>query len=163
MPLYPIAILGQLLTRSQNIFPQSFILSFLSEDFFKLFHSFFAQRGFKMAAKLASGLFTWLPATTANPRPFCQPHSVISHVDTRWRRCLRNRFPMTATYNSLPSQVQSHSNPRGSKMAAFAEPVLFLTAQLPLQLCTHHAPPSPVPIQPRESKMAAVFAEPFSV
>jgi hypothetical protein len=32
--------------------------------------------------------------------------------------------------------------------AVFAEPVLRLTAQLPLQLCTHHAPPSPVPLQP---------------
>jgi hypothetical protein len=40
--------------------------------------------------------------------------------------------------------------------AVFAESVLCLTAQLPLQLCSHHAPPSPVPIQPRGSKMAAV-------
>ncbi len=85
--------------------------------------------------------------------------------------CLWNRFPMTATYNPRPSQsspypttwiqdggcvcgtgshrylqsaplpVQSHTNPRGSKMAAvFAKPVLCLTAQLPLQLCSHHAP-----------------------
>jgi hypothetical protein len=95
------------------------------------------------------------------PEPFCsQPNSAsnpLSHADTKPVHFLVVR---TATTRS-PLPVQSHSNPRGSKMAAvFAEQVLCLAAQLPLQLCTHHAPPSPALSNPRGTKMAAVFAEP---
>jgi hypothetical protein len=91
--------------------------------------------------------------------------SLSKHVDPRWRRCVYGTgFPSNCPAPApilLPS-CPSQSSPSPTTWiqdgggAVFAEPVLCLAAQFPLQLCTHHAPPSPVPIQPRGSKMAAL-------
>ncbi len=116
--------------------------------------------------------------------------SLSKHVDPRWRRVCRARFPMTATKNMRPSQsspTPTHVDPRWRRCVCGTGSHRYLqSAPRPVQSLSNHVdprwrrrcvcgtgslsncpvpaptlhpscPPSPVPIQPRGYKMAAVL------